>query len=428
MPRGTRLQRRVLTFALVATFLCLAAPSPVVQAADRVVPRRLTLGEPGSGPPLAPPNLDRTAMARAIRVKWSDVPAGYWDRGAIDYVAETFRWMRDYPAADDGTFRFKPERLESRELFASAVVMAFAPSVDVDPRITFDDLPTDSPFYPYANVAVQKGWLRRTNHGTSFSPAEPVTTRTVHKALVLALGLKTEAAGLDKIHTHSGYQFRTPKNFGTLLLGMRLGLRYNHSDESMDVGPNTPLPRSEVAWSLYQAATVESYELSEMEPYANIELPNMSARKLDVVQWGIEFVGYPYVWGGEWGKRTPKGYPFGVQPVGGFDCSGLTWWNIKASGGGWDNQPPRPYHGWNLPQRTSADMATVGSVRYRRLEVGDLMFYDGDGDHRVDHVDTFIGNGWSLDSGGSNAGVTITYTGPGSWYDDHFVHGRHVMG
>ena len=73
-------------------------------------------------------------------------------------------------------------------------------------------------------------------------------------------------------------------------------------------------------------------------------------------------------------------------------------------------------------------MATVGSVRYRGLEVGDLMFYDGDGDHRVDHVDTFIGNGWSLDSGGSNAGVTITYTGPGSWYDDHFVHGRRVMG
>lgn len=428
MPRGTRVQRRVLTFALVATFLCLAAPSPVAQAADRVVPRRLTLGEPGSGPPPAPPNLDRTAMARAIRVKWSDVPAGYWDRGAIDYVGETFRWMRDYPAADDGTFPFKPERLESRELFASAVVMAFAPSVDVDPRITFDDLPSDSPFYRYANVAVQKGWMRRTNHGTSFSPAEPVTTRTVHKVLVLALGLKAEAAGLDKIHTHSGYQFRTPKNFGTLLLGMRLGLRYNHSDESMDVGSNTPLPRSEVAWSLYQAATVESYELSDMEPYANIELPNMSARKLDVVQWGIEFVGYPYVWGGEWDEATATGYCCGTQPIGGFDCSGLTWWLLKHQGGGWDNTPPRPYAGWTLAQRTSALMATIGNVGWKNLQVGDLMFYDGDEDGTVDHVDTFIGNGWSLDSGSSNAGVTITFTGDGSWYDEHFVHGRRIIG
>jgi hypothetical protein len=143
----------LLTFALVATSLWLVAPSSVVQAADRVAPRRLTLGEPGSGPPLAPPNLNRTAMARSTTVKWNDVPAGYWDRSAIDYVGKTFRWMRDYPAADDGTFPFKPDRLESRKLFASAAVMAFAPSVDVDPKITFDDLPSDSPYYRYANVA-----------------------------------------------------------------------------------------------------------------------------------------------------------------------------------------------------------------------------------------------------------------------------------
>jgi hypothetical protein len=428
MPRGTRLQHRVVTLALIATSLCLFLPSSVVQAADGAVSRRLTLGEPGSGPPAAPLSLDRRAMSRATTVQWSDVPAGYWDREAIDYVGETFRWMRDYPAAEDGTFPFRPDRLETRKLFARAVVMAFAPDAVVDPSITFDDLPSDSPFYPSANVAVQEGWMKRTSHGTSFSPASPVTTRIVHRALVLALGLKAEAAGLSRIHTRSGYEFDTPKLFGTLLLGMRLGLRYNHSDESLDVGPGTPLPRSEVAWSLYQAATVDSWELLSMEPYASIQLPNMSAKKLAFVQWGIDFVGYPYVWGGEWDTKSPAGYPFGYQPVGGFDCSGLTWWNMKASGAGWDNQPPRPYHAWPLPQRTSADMATVGGVRYRGLEVGDLMFYDGDGDHRVDHVDTFIGAGWSLDSGGSNAGVTITYTGPGSWYDDHFVHGRRIMG
>jgi hypothetical protein len=78
----------------------------------------------------------------------------------------------------------------------------------------------------------------------------------VHKVLVLALGLKTEAAGLDDIHTHGGYQFDTPKNFGTLLLGMRLGLRYNHSDESLDVGPDTSLPRAEVACGVDRVARV----------------------------------------------------------------------------------------------------------------------------------------------------------------------------
>jgi hypothetical protein len=425
MPRGARRSFRVLTFALVATSLSFLLPSPVGQAADPAVPRRLTLGEPGSGPTAPPDRLDTTA--RAGSVNWSDVRAGHWARGAIDHVGETYRWMRDYPALGDGSVPFKPDRLETRKLFARAVVKAFAPTADVDPKITFDDLSTDSPYYEFANIAVQKGWMRRTNHGDSFSPGTPVTTRTVHRVLVLALGLRQAAAGLDRIHTRGGHHFDTPNNFGTLLIGMRLHLRYNHSDESLDVGPDTQLTRSEVAWSLYQATTLNSWELDDMAAYENIELPNMGAGKLEFVQWGIEYVGYPYVWGGEWRSKSPAGYPFGAQPVGGFDCSGLTWWNMKAAGNGWDNRPPRPYAGWSLGQRTSADMATIGHVRYGALSVGDLMFYDGDGDGRVDHVDTSIGSGWSLDSGSSNGGVTITFTGEGSWYDDHFVHGRTII-
>ena len=427
MWRGIRSSRRVVTLALVAALGSLLLPSSVASASVSGAPRDLTLGEPGSGPPAAPPNLDRRALARAGSVKWADVPAGFWARGAIDYVGETFRWMRDYPALNNGSIPFKPNRPETRKLFARAVVKAFAPDVEVDPSITFNDLASDSPYYEFANVAVQKGWMRRTNHGRSFSPGTPVTTRQVHHVLVLALGLKQAAAGLDAIHTRSGHRFKTPKNFGSLLIGMRLGLRYNHSDESADVGPDSELPRSEVAWSLYQATTLSSWEISDMERYENIQLPTMGQSKLKLVQWGIRYVGYPYVWGGEWAKKSSAGYAFGAQPVGGFDCSGLTWWNMKSSGGGWDNQPPRPYKGWSLPQRTSADMASVGHVRYGALSVGDLMFYDGDGDRRVDHVDTYVGNGWSLDSGGSNAGVTITFTGPGSWYQDHFVHGRTII-
>ena len=427
MSRGTLLPQRVVTLALFAALGSILLPSSVAPAADRPVARRLTLGEPGSGPPLSIPHVDRRAVARADAVKWSDVPAGHWARRAIDHVGETFRWMRDYPANGNGSFPFKPKRLETRKLFARAVVKAFAPDAKVDPSITFDDVANHSVYYPFVNVAVQKGWMKPTNHGRSFAPGKAVTTRTVHRSLVLALGLKQAAAGLDAIHTNGGHAFRTPNNFGTLLIGMRLGLRFNHSDESLDVGPATPLSRSEVAWSLYRATTLDTWEISDMERYQDIELPNMGPGKIRFVQWGIQYVGYPYVWGGEWKKKSPAGYPFGYQPIGGFDCSGLAWWNMKSSGGGWDNRPPRPYGGWSLPQRTSADMATVGHVRFRALSVGDLMFYDGDGDRRVDHVDTFIGNGWSLDSGSSNAGVTITFTGRGSWYDDHFVHGRTII-
>lgn len=404
----------------------LLLPSSLGQAADQAGASRLTSGEPGSGPPVPPDDL--ATLSRTTSVRWSDVPSRFWGRRAIDHVAGTFRWMRDYRAADDGTYPFKPDRLESRRLLAKAVVMAFAPHAEIDPSITFDDLSSDSRFYRYANIAVQNRWMRRTMHGTSFSPDLPVTTRAVHRVLVLALGLREEAAGLDAIHTRDGRAFRTPNSFGALLIGMRLGLRYNHSDESLDVGPDTLLTRAEVAWSLYQAKTLYDWQIQEMAPYARIQLPDMRPRKFRFVQWGIDYVGYPYVWGGEWERESPASYPFGYQPVGGFDCSGMLWWAMKAAGGGWNNQPPRPYDGWSLPQRVSADMATVGHVRYGNLAVGDLMFYDGDEDGRVDHVDANVGNGWSLDSGSSNAGVTITYTGPGSWYEDHFVHGRTIMG
>lgn len=410
---------------LIAAMGSLLVPPSAVQAADQDGTSRLTSGEPGSGPPVAPDDL--ATVSRTTSVRWSDVPASFWGRRAIDYVAGTFRWMRDYRAADDGTYPFKPDRLEDRRLLAKAVVMAFAPNAEIDPSITFDDLPTDSRFYRYANIAVQKRWMRATMHGASFSPGLPVTTRGVHRVLALALGLREEAAGLDAIHTRDGREFDTPKSFGTLLMGMRLGLRYNHSNESLDVGPDTYLTRAEVAWSLYQAKTLYDWEIQEMAPYARIQLPNMRPAKFRFVQWGIDYVGYPYVWGGEWQRESPADYPFGYQPVGGFDCSGMLWWAMKAAGSGWDNRPPRPYAGWPLPQRVSADMATVGHVRYGNLAIGDLMFYDGDEDGRVDHVDASVGNGWSLDSGSSNAGVTITYTGPGSWYEEHFVHGRTIM-
>ena len=71
-------------------------------------------------------------------------------------------------------------------------------------------------------------------------------------------------------------------------------------------------------------------------------------------------------------------------------------------------------------------MATVGHIRFRNLQVGDLMFYDGDHNGVVDHVDTYIGNGFSLDSSSTPAGVTIMWVGTG-WYRDHFVHGRRII-
>jgi hypothetical protein len=314
--------------------------------------------------------------------------------------------------------------LESRRLFARALVRAFGADLLVDPALTFDDLPADDRFFAPANIAVSQGWIEPV--GTSFLPTEPVTTSMVHRALVLALGLGDLAAGADALHLADGTRIPTPEGFGTLLIGMRLGLRYDHADESLDVDPDSPLPRAEVAWSLYRAATEPTWVRDSLAPYATMELPNLDAGMQQVVAWGVRYVGSPYVWGGEWGEATPTGYCCGWQPRGGFDCSGLAWWLMKKASIGWDNSPPREYEGWDLPERSSAQMASVGRrIRWNDIQPGDLLFYDGDGDGTVDHVDTYIGNGWALDSGGSNAGVTITYV-DGTWYEDHFVRARRV--
>ena len=128
------------------------------------------------------------------------------------------------------------------------------------------------------------------------------------------------------------------------------------------------------------------------------------------------------------GLDAPEPSALGGQPRSGFDCSGLTWWLLRADDGAWRVHPPRPYAGWSLPQRTSYDMAGQAPKRlkFADLKPGDIMFYDGDGNGTVDHVDTYIGNGYSLDSSSTPGGVTIMWVGDG-WYRDHFVWGRRVL-
>ncbi|MEP6666626.1 MAG: NlpC/P60 family protein, partial [Nocardioidaceae bacterium] len=352
------------------------------------------------------------------------VPSAYWAHTAIDYVANDHLWMRDF-----GSSEFRPERLENRRQFARALIKAFAGGASPQRSLTFSDLAPDDPYYRFAAVAVERGWMTAPNH--AFEPRQPVTVRQVHRGLVLALGLRAEAAGLGRLHTADGTRLDVPSGLGTLTLGMVLGLRYDHADETLEVGPSTALSRAEVAYSLWrahQAATVSTWKLSAMAPYASIELPNLRAKVRRVVEFGARYVGYPYVWAGEWATATTSQYCCGTQPIGGFDCSGIVWWTMKAAEGGFDNTPIRGYAGWSITQRSSAEMAQVGrELSYADARPGDLLFFDGNTDGTVDHVSLFIGKGWALDSSNSYGGVSIIRVGEG-WYREHFVHSRRIIG
>ena len=407
--------------AFLACVLCLLATQAVSTAATRSRPLE---GDRGSGPGM---QLAPTA-APTNGITWSDVPKTHWARAAIDLVAATNDWMRDFRTATDGTTPFKPDAIESRRLFARAIVRAFAPDETEDPELVFPDLPTEDPAFHFANVAVKLGWMSVDGDG-NFLPAEPVTVRSVHGALVPAMGLGDLAAGADALHLRNGTEIDTPAGFGALLVGMRAGLRYNHSDETLDVGPDSPLSRAEVAWSLYRAATASPWLHDSLAPYADMELPNLGTTMQRVAAFAVDYVGYPYVYGGEWNQPTPTGYCCGTQLVGGFDCSGLTWWIMREASSGWDNIPHRDYGGWSLPERSSAEMARGGTKikRFEDLRAGDLIFYDGDGNGTVDHVNTYIGGGWAVDSSSSMGGVSIVRVDTG-WYLDHFVRGRRILG
>jgi NlpC/P60 family protein len=366
--------------------------------------------------------------AAAGSSSFRDVPNGYWAGQSIRTVAVLHPWMRDF-----GTSYFKPDTVETRKRLARAVVRVFAPTVSPDPKVRFGDMSADDPYFSSAVVAVQLGWIRTSGPDHDFRPNDPVTTLVTHRALVLALGLRDVVRGINAIHTTDGYRFEHPSGLGAMLTGMLLGIRYNHSDNARDVGPNTRLARSEVAWSLYHAYiadTSESWRKAALAPYETIHLGPISNDLRRVVEFGLKYVGYPYVYAGEWNTKSPSGYCCGYQSNGGFDCSGLMWWVMKAPQSGYDNTRVRPYRGWPIPQRSSADMAGAipnsQRLTFRQVRAGDLMFYDGDGDGTIDHVDLDLGYGWALDSSNGSGGVVVVRVKSG-WYADHFKWGRDIV-
>jgi NlpC/P60 family len=440
-PGGGAFRRSVRAFVVLAIGMSLLQGFPA-GAAPRSEPDLASLGERGSGIPGYPVVIPRDArarmlaMARAGGTSFSDIDENdAWAATAINYVAKTYDWMRDFSPNDDGTIPFRPDAISTRKYFARSMVRAFAPNALPDPGVQLSDVDASTAWYRFAAVAVDRGWMHAP-HGR-FRPDDPVTMIAAHRALVYAVGLRKAAFALNAIHTRAGVRFAPPPHFGTTMLGLRLGLRYNFpsGQESRDVGPSDPLRRAYVAYSLFRAKTLPSWAVPNLlEDYDEVELPFLGPMQESIVRWGIRSVGQPYIWGGEWGFRTPEPAALGGQPRPGFDCSGLTWWLVRADdGGSWNISPPRPYRGWSLPERTSASMAAGAPRRldYDQLRPGDLMFYDGDRDGTVDHVDVYIGRGYALDSSNTPGGVTVMWVGdhPGrsDWYYEHFVFGRRVL-
>ena len=110
------------------------------------------------------------------------------------------------------------------------------------------------------------------------------------------------------------------------------------------------------------------------------------AVQAQVVQDAMQFLGVPYVWGGE----SPSG----------FDCSGLTKYVFAR-------------HGVNLPHNAAMQFGLGVSVPVDQLQPGDLVFWGPGNPH---HVAMYIGAGKIIEAPTFNEVVKISDLDTGSDY------------
>jgi cell wall-associated NlpC family hydrolase len=256
------------------------------------------------------------------------------------------------------------------------------------------------------------------------NPSLPVTLAQLDAKLVRTLELGDEAALFQNVAVTTG--LRPPARFGTEVVARLLGLRTNHpaGQDQLEVLPNDPVPRAEVAYSVAQILRLSDWQTTSVEEAASsFQLPAFTPWQRRVLASATGFIGYPYVWGGEF--ERPES-PFGAQAQGGFDCSGFAWRVYKVQ-----SYPAAPQLATILRGRTAADMAGEVPRRQRikpaRLAPADLVFFGPGGPRakpaQIDHMGLYLGNGWLIHS--SRYGVALVPLE--GWYDDRLAWARRPL-
>lgn len=254
----------------------------------------------------------------------------------------------------------------------------------------------------------------------------------VARALVRKLGKGSVAGRLTNAVAPDGWRPELPKYFGTEIVAREMVLRHDRptSEERFESSSGQPMTQADIAWSVWKAKTDPS--TWGADALKSFSLSHYGDTRRKVVQYALRQVGVPYVWAGEWANKTPPGYPYGSQVHGGFDCSGFIWYVLREKTEGWA-PANRPYRGWRVAQRSSADMAaaTRDRLRFKQLRPGDVVFFAPNGRRSspssVYHAGVYLGKGWMIHSSGSRAGVSISYIGSGSWWRDQVAWGRRVI-
>ena len=356
---------------------------------------------------------------------YSDVHKGYWARTTINWV--TNRGAPKGKALDDfGGDLFKPKQAITRAQLARALVVTGGFQKLVVPTIALADVPTTDRYYKYIEIAVHLKFMSVFKDG--FRPTAIVREWQADSGavcLVRALNPTADWTVLKSLRPakwepNPKWTTGAPGYLAVEVAARSLGLRFNHSSkaDALEVSPRQAIDRAEVATILYRAMHVSSWNIAGLSEYDSVVLPTLTARQKQIVAFAFKYVGYPYIWGGEY--PTPDS-PYGTQAHGGFDCSGFDWWVMKM------------HFGYTLNERVAADMAGAAKSRITRAKLvpGDLIFFGPNGPKStvasIYHAALYLGNGWFIQSTGSLDGVGLSSLDSDSYWKSAFAWGRRVL-
>lgn len=128
----------------------------------------------------------------------------------------------------------------------------------------------------------------------------------------------------------------------------------------------------------------------------------MAVNGADIAKWAEQFIGTPYVWGGN-------------SLSSGVDCSGLV-------------QQVYKHFGINVSRTTYTQIGEGKAVSMNKLQAGDMVFFDTNPSVKgPDHVGIYIGGGKMLEAPKPGQNVKITDISSG-YYLKSFMGGRRVSG
>lgn len=369
------------------------------------------------------------AAPSASAQTYSDVPTSHW---AYKYIKSvTDRGPTGHKLLDDFGTAFKPESAITRAHLARTLVLASGHYGEKVTPVAINDVAPGYRYYNVIQVALHYRYMTLDASG-NFSPTGTVPAYKAEASIVRWLKERYSSAATwtllyslkpGRWQPNEGWKTGAPTYLPYVIASRQLQLRFDHGpgSDGHECIPGKAIDRAEIAYMMWRGYRVGSeYLLSGLANFSSITFPTLSDRQKQVARYALKYIGYPYVWGGEY---PTKDSPYGTQKSGGFDCSGFVFYVMKMHFG----------YPITVNERGASAMAAKAKPRITRanLKCGDLIFFGPDGPSSaastIYHAGLYLGNGWFIHSTGSSDGVTLASLDTSSYYKERFAWGRRLL-